>query len=121
MKKVISALLAFLLIFSTSVSAYASDTENLNTITSKCFIYNGHGEFTSVKSNVLTNIFANDSLNNLAIGKKIIALPTQDKEFYQILITQQYLVACTDDKYILTDKVSVDKKCVSFFMTYTLF
>lgn len=100
--------MTIVLSFITSVSAYAAEIDNLNSTSSVCFTYNGHGEFTITNSNAFSKIFMKDSLNGLNTGDKIIALPTQDTEFYQIKNTEQYLAVCSEDKYILTDKIELD-------------
>ncbi len=103
MKKFMSCILVITMMVALSAPVFA---ESVISTDSLCFTYNGHGEFVATPGNVI--MIKNQKIDTLQVGNKISAVPTVDKEIYAINNSDKFLVACSGDKYLLSDKIDVD-------------
>lgn len=102
MKKFLSILLSISMVLGLLTStAYANNASTKHSATK--FESIGHGEFRIAPSNSI----ASDEVEDVEIGKVIIAYPTNDEEIFKIS-KDKYLLENTSNSYLLTDKINID-------------
>ena len=105
MKKLLSGVLSLIMIVTFATPTFAVNFDAVEN--TKSFIYNGQGEFIASGLN-LSSMQKENNISSLNKGEHIIAMPTDDSEIYMILNSDKYLVACSENKYLLCDKIDID-------------